>query len=204
MRRLLIFYKAKKNTQYLLSYPDEEKLSAARTREALILTSLSARLHHHPTSHSIKRIRNQPCHCSDTLGNHPAHYDVHVLWIRQHTCHQEQMNRISTEGKRCGKHGCGRNNHPPTPESIQTQGISEQQVKGGRNACQKHLCTFLAPHSTGAEPRPACPCISKCPRMPLLKGSSLTVTPPCTSYPWPYRIPQNRLLCRWWCPGQTR
>jgi len=115
MRRSLVFHETK-NTQHLPSYLNvTDTFCYQNTIGALILTSLSPRLHHHPTSHGIKRVRNQPCYCSDSLGNHPAHYDMHILWIRQHTCHQEQMSRVSTEAKGWGKDCCGRNSHPPSP-----------------------------------------------------------------------------------------
>lgn len=104
-------------------------------RSRLILTSLSARLHHHPTSHGIKRVRNQPCYCRDSLGNHPAHYDMHILWVRQHTCHQEQTMRVNTEGKVGGKEDCGRNHHPPTP------GVA--QPKQQEHAYNFSLCPYL-------------------------------------------------------------
>lgn len=56
-----------------------------------ILTSFSARLHHHSTSDSVKRVRCQTCYCSYTLGNHPADYDVHILRIRQHAYYHEKI-----------------------------------------------------------------------------------------------------------------
>lgn len=129
--RSVVFYKTK-NTQHFPPYLSEEMLCCQNTTGALILTSLSARLHHHPTSHSIKRVRNQPCYCRDSLSNHPAHYDMHILWIRQHTCHQEQRSRVSTEAKGHGTDSCGRNNHPLTP------GVSQ--------ACNFSLHPYVAVH----------------------------------------------------------
>lgn len=114
-KKVILFPLCKKYPPYAIIFQWRDTFCSQNTIGALILTSLSARLHHHPTSHSIKRIRNQPCYCSDSLGNHPAHYNMHILWIRQHTCHQEQGSRVSTERKGCGKDSCGRNNHPPAP-----------------------------------------------------------------------------------------
>lgn len=134
------FIRQKKNTQHLPPYLNQEMLCCQNTTGALILTSLSARLHHHPTSHSIKRIRNQPCYCRDSLGNHPAHYDMHILWIRQHTCHQEQRSRVSTGAKGCGTDSCGRNNHPPTP------GVSlARLLTGTMNETSLQGCWILGP-----------------------------------------------------------
>lgn len=57
---------------------------------ALILTPFPSRLHHHPTTNSVKGVGHQPRDGCHRLGNHPAHNNVHVLGIRQHPCGQSQ------------------------------------------------------------------------------------------------------------------
>lgn len=55
-----------------------------------MLTPFPARLHHHPTTHSVEGIGHQPCDRRHTLGNHPAHDNVHILGVWQHPCEQSQ------------------------------------------------------------------------------------------------------------------
>lgn len=72
------------------------KWTKKRTLTVVNLTSFTAGLHHHTPTDSVEGVRGQAGNGRDRLCNHPAHQDVGVLGVREHTCRDNPQQRLKT------------------------------------------------------------------------------------------------------------
>lgn len=81
----------------------------------LRLTPFPTRLHHHPTTDSVKGVGHQPRDRRHSLGDHPAHDNVHILGVRQHPCGKSQETKWPWHGssEQLSKKQVGMENRPP-------------------------------------------------------------------------------------------
>lgn len=52
----------------------------------VLLTSFASRLHHHAPADGIEGVGHQAGDGRHALSNHPAHHNVCVLGVREHSC----------------------------------------------------------------------------------------------------------------------